>query len=115
MTSFPSLPDSRRGLFGADEEASNGEECQCVTRARKSCSQRILHTHVFERDEPLVDGFPGGPLAAGEDVAHARLVRLVLAHAAREAVAGDACNGDDEKGTLGAIQNDVSREGEFRR
>ena len=65
---------------------------QCVTRARKSCSQGILHTHVFERDEPLFDGFPGGPLAAGEDVAHARLVRLVLAHAAREAVAGDACN-----------------------
>ena len=74
-----------------------------MTRVLKSCSQGILHTHVFERDEPLFDGFPGGPLAAGEDVAHARLVRLVLAHAAREAVAGDACN-SDEKGMLGAIR-----------
>ena len=63
-----------------------------MTRTQKLHSGNIQHTHVFERDEPVVDGVPGGPLAAGEDVAHARLVRLVLAHAAREAVAGDACN-----------------------
>ena len=63
-----------------------------MTRTQKLHSGNIQFTHVFERDEPVVDGLPGGPLAAGEDVAHARLVRLVLAHAAREAVAGDACN-----------------------
>ena len=52
----------------------------------------VLSTHVFEGDASLVDGVPGGPLAPGEHVAHAGLVRLVLAHAAREAVAGHACD-----------------------
>ena len=52
----------------------------------------VLNTHVFEGDASLVDGVPGGPLATGEHVAHAGFVRLVLAHAAREAVAGDTCD-----------------------
>lgn len=42
----------------------------------------LLTTHPFLRDAGRVHGVLRGPLALGDDVGHARFVRLELANAA---------------------------------